>query len=190
MFMRSTRILRKAAQTAEAAAEQAVAGKTTKSNRFSPGKGFFAQGGNYFFGLILATPVTYIYLIPTVYKLFFSSSDQTDPANHTSGSSYIADMRQARRNSLKEFNEAYWQKEDNREYPAVSYDRFNKNLKLSKQNSHNPNAKDAKPNMKKKKSVGLYDSEGLVDKTRTVEGNEWLQERKVTTNLAAGPATV
>lgn len=132
-------------------------------------------------GIMMWGPPAYILFGPTAYKLF-SPPEADHPSQGKNGSSHVADLRQARRSSLKDFQAAYFKNVDVESLPVTyaphTYDRFNKNLIVDQ--SHNPNAK--KSSMGRKKSsrrVGLYDSEGLTDASRTESGNEWIKQRSV-----------
>lgn len=113
----------------------------------------------------------------------FSVTQTDDDANHKQANKWQEQMRAARRSSLAEFKEAYYGKEaqerikaDQPSYtPGVYWDRFN-NTTIAGQ-KHNPNYVEK---MKKKKSVGLYDTVGAVDKSRQRDGNEYRRKRSQT----------
>lgn len=96
--------------------------------------------------------------------------------DHNQANKVQENLRAARRGSLKEFKEAYYGRVDEHDYkPGAYWDRFNNNTITDQR--HNPN------NMTRKasgnsKPVGLYDTVGAVDKSRTKEGNEYYLRRE------------
>lgn len=139
-------------------------------------RNFMAVGG-----IMLWGPPAYILFGPTVVKVFFPPSED-HPTQGKNGSSYVADLRQARRSSLKEFQAAYFEGTTDVDklpvtYAPHTYDRFNKNLRNTPEESMNPNRKKSMGRKKSSRKIGLYDSEGLADKSRTTEGNQWLKQR-------------
>lgn len=81
-------------------------------------------------------------------------------------------LRAARRGSLKEFKEAYYGKADEHDYKAgVYWDRFNNNTIVDQK--HNPNAKEKSGSSK---PIGLYDTNGVVDTSRS-SANEWMRTK-------------
>jgi hypothetical protein len=140
-------------------------------------------------GMFLGSVAGFTLITPHFWMNMFSLSQQVgnDERYDHGGASKAPEVnRAARRNSLKEFKETYYGQKDEHEYPPGAYwDRFNNNTLVSQK--HNPNAKKVDAgSFKKKKSVGMYDSEGNVDATRSRENNEWRRKRSQSYMKEAG----
>lgn len=108
----------------------------------------------------------------------YGNSKDDEDRNHGQANKWQENIRAARRGSLKEYKEAYFGKTDEHEYTAGAYwDRFNNNT-ITEQ-KHNPNMMKKKSSISKR-PIGMYDTEGRADKTRTAEGNEWVKKRSQT----------
>jgi hypothetical protein len=122
---------------------------------------------------LFTNPIPITFLFVGGYRISTNINPE-DEANHKQGGKVITDLRQARRDSLKAYKELYWQQEDNMNYSKSWYGR--KGMRegttaLVKTNSFRPGGKEQmekkrSQGVSRRKSVGLYDSEGLVDASR------------------------
>lgn len=162
----------------EAAQQQAQnIAKRKPDNAFTVFRNVAAGTGAFWFLL----PDTWLHMYQFVTKF------KEDPErNHGQANKWQEHVRGARRSSLKEYKQAYYgnnQKIDEPDYtPGAYWDRFN-NTTIVEQ-KFNPNIKkvssDGTKVMKKKKSVGIYDTTGAVDSSRSSEGNEYKRKRSQT----------
>lgn len=104
------------------------------------------------------------------------SAEENESIHHKQANKWQEHMRGARRQSLKDFKEQYYganeKLEQMEQTPGVYWDRFNNNTIVEQK--HNPNYVEK---MKKKKSVGMYDTVGAVDTSRTRDGNVYRRTR-------------
>jgi hypothetical protein len=175
--------------SAPAAAENSVSSQATASpydpmplNKTGPGLQDVTGNNNVgnqvkkFLGILILNPFTLGYGLIMYSHLDTKLAGEEDERNALQASPFIAQTRQARRDSLSAFKEHVWQTEDpKKEYDANTWARFNYTT-VVKSNSFRPGGEEAsfqkKDSFKRKNSkTGLYDSDGLSgDSTRASSG--------------------
>lgn len=125
-----------------------------------------------YFPLMVFNPVTVGYFIYT-WNQHKVAGDVDDPINDLQGSGFIAQTRQARRDSLKDFKEHVWGVPDPKlDYDAETFARTNYTSVVKPLRGGLPREPSAEPLLARKSSrIGLYDSDGASgDPSRAPSG--------------------
>lgn len=157
----------------------ATVAEPTKAGRIKPGTQDKVNGHDAgammmkFLPFVFLNPISLGTVIHYVYVGYVCvNTDEEDERNNKQASTFIANLRQARRESLSDFKEAAFQLPDPKEHYDERTYRKNNYTQLVKTNSFRPGGVEAlkKKVSNKPKRTGLYDSEGHEDESRVSGG--------------------